>query len=427
MSRPAAVAAEVPADKLPPAVAQRLLELEGRARAIDRAQAVIEFELDGTIVHANENFLAAVGYSLAEVKGQHHRMFCDEAYAAGAEYAAFWEKLRAGEFHQGEYKRQGRGGREIWIRASYNPIMGPDGKPVRVVKYAMDVTATKLATSEYEGKVTAIARAQAVIEFDLEGTILAANKNFLDAMGYTLDEVKGQHHRIFCDPEYARSPAYKQLWQKLGRGEYEGGEYKRLAKGGREVWIQATYNPIFDLSGHPVKVVKFATDVTAAKMKAVDWEGKVTAIGRAQAVIEFDLQGHILWANDNFLKTVDYTLDEIRGKHHRMFCAPGQAQTEAYAEFWHKLGRGEFDAGEYKRVGKGGREIWLQATYNPIFDMEGRPIKVVKFASEITQVKLRNAEFEGKVKALDRAQAVIEFDLKGHVLTANKAFLDVSG
>lgn len=412
---------------LPPAVAQRLLELEGRTKAIDRAQAVIEFDLDGTIRHANENFLTLAGYSLADVKGQHHRMFCEESYAESADYAAFWDQLRSGQYVEGEYKRLGRGGREVWIRASYNPILGKDGKPMRVVKYAMDVTGAKLANAEYEGKVNAISRAQAVIEFDLEGNILTANKNFLDVTGYTLDEIKGQHHRLFCEPDHARSPAYKQFWQKLGRGEFDAGEYKRLGKGGKEIWIQATYNPIFDLGGNPVKVVKFATDVTAAKLKATEAEGKVTAIGRAQAVIEFDLQGHILWANDNFLKTVDYTLDEIRGKHHRIFCAPGQAQTEAYSEFWHKLGRGEFDSGEYKRVAKGGRELWLQATYNPIFDMEGRPMKVVKFATEITQMKLRNAEFEGKVNAISRAQAVIEFDLKGHVLHANKHFLDLMG
>ncbi|WP_295641669.1 PAS domain-containing protein [uncultured Methylibium sp.] len=420
-------AADTTLDTLPPAVALRLLELEGRTRAIDRAQAVIEFDLDGTILHANENFLALVGYSLADVKGKHHRMFCEESYAESADYAAFWDKLRTGQYHEGEYRRLGRGGREAWIRASYNPILGKDGKPMRVVKYAMDVTAARLANAEYEGKVNAISRAQAVIEFDLEGNILAANKNFLDVTGYTLDEVKGQHHRLFCEPEYARSPAYKQFWQKLGRGEFDAGEYKRLGKGGREIWIQATYNPIFDLSGNPVKVVKFATDVTAAKLKTTETEGKVTAIGRAQAVIEFDLQGHILWANDNFLKTVDYTLDEIRGKHHRIFCAPGHAQTETYAEFWHKLGRGEFDTGEYKRIAKGGRELWLQATYNPIFDMDGRPMKVVKFATEITQAKLRNAEFEGKVNAISRAQAVIEFDLKGHVLNANRHFLELMG
>ncbi|HEU4620758.1 MAG TPA: PAS domain-containing methyl-accepting chemotaxis protein [Burkholderiaceae bacterium] len=406
---------------------EHLLELQGRSRAIDRAQAVVEFDLNGHVIEANENFLSLMGYSISEVKGKHHKMFCEDAYTQSDDYKKFWEKLRTGQFHDGEYKRLGRGGREIWIRASYNPILDAAGKPMRIVKYAMDITATKLLNADYEGKVNAINRGQAVIEFDLQGIVLQANKNFFDVMGYTAEEVIGQHHRMFCDPEYARSPAYKQFWQKLSRGEFEGGEYKRIGKGGKEIWIQATYNPIFDLNGNPLKVVKFALDVTQSKLKAAEYEGKVMAIQRAQAVIEFDLNGQILWANDHFLKTMDYTLEEIRGKHHRMFCVPGFAQTDAYAQFWQKLSRGEYEAGEYKRVGKGGREIWLQASYNPIFDLDGRPLKVVKYAYDVTQLKLRNAEFEGKVNAIKRAQAVIEFDLKGHVLDANSQFLELMG
>jgi methyl-accepting chemotaxis protein len=414
-------------DPLPETVAGRLRQLEACEAAIDRALAAVEFDLDGHVLGANDNFLALMGYTLEEVLGRHHRTFCDDAYAASPDYPALWEKLRAGVFHRGEFKRIARGGREVWIRATYNPILGPDGRAERIVKYAMDVTDTKVATVEFEGKVNAISRGQAVIEFDLEGTILTANKNFLDLTGYALEEVVGQHHRMFCDADYARSAAYRNFWQKLGRGEFDAGEYRRVGKDGRECWIQATYNPILDLNGDPVKVVKFALDVTHSKLRASEAQGKLAAIGRAQAVIEFDLQGNVLGANDNFLKTVGYTIEEIRGKHHRMFCTPGHAQTEAYAAFWARLGAGEFDAGEYKRVAKGGREIWLQASYNPIFDLAGRPTKVVKYATEVTQMKLRNAEFEGKVTAMGRAQAVIEFDLQGHVLCANTNFLELTG
>jgi methyl-accepting chemotaxis protein len=414
-------------ENLPPAVALRLQELEACATAIDLAQAVIEFDLDGRILAANENFLALLDYSLDEVIGRHHRIFCDAEFLESPSYENFWDKLGSGQFHQGEYQRLGRDGRKVWIRASYNPIFDLDGKPVRVVKYAMDVTDTKLGTAEYESKVNAISRGQAMIEFDLQGNVLAANKNFLDLTGYSLTEVQGHHHRMFCEAEYARSPAYKAFWQRLGRGDFESGEYKRIGKDGRECWIQASYNPIFDLSGHPVRVVKFALDVTQTKIRTNEAEGKVAAIGRSQSVIEFDLEGHILSANDNFLKTMGYVIEEVRGKHHRMFCAPGVAQSEAYAEFWHKLGRGDFDSGEYKRLAKSGREVWLQASYNPIFDIEGRPVKIVKFATDVTQQKLRNVEFEGKVNAMGRAQSVVEFDLKGHVLAANQNALDLVG
>lgn len=406
---------------------RHLLELEGKSRAIDRAQAVIEFELDGTIRTANDNFLRLMGYSLAEVKGKPHRMFCDEHHAASAEYEQFWEKLRSGQYFDGEFKRLGRGGRELWIRASYNPILDGDGKPLSIIKYAMDVTAVKNANAEYEGKVNAISRVQAVIEFDLQGTVLSVNKNFLELMGYTEREVLGQHHRMFCEGDHARGPAYKQFWQKLASGEHESGEFKRIGKAEKVVWIAATYNPIFDLNGNPVKVVKFAFDITAAKLRAAEFEGKVHAVNRARIAVEYDLEGRVTHANENFLKLMGYKLDQVLGLHHRCFVDPVYAAGDAYREFWHKLGRGEFDAGEYKRLTSDGRELRLNANYNPIFDLEGRLFKIVTYATDVTDVSLRMAEFEGKVNAIYRAQAVVEFDMKGHVLSANQQFLDLMG
>ncbi|WP_157239756.1 methyl-accepting chemotaxis protein [Catenuloplanes japonicus] len=402
-------------------------ELKGKYAAIDRAQAVIEFDLTGTILHANENFLGLVGYSLGEVVGKQHRVLCEESYANSPEYEKFWDRLRSGEFESGEFKRVGRGGRELWIRASYNPIFDLDGRPFKVVKYAMDVTETKLRTAEFEGKVNAISRAQAVIEFDLSGLILDANQNFLNATGYELNEVVGQHHKMFVEEEEGRSAAYRNFWQALARGEFESGEYKRVGKGGKEIWLQATYNPIFDLNGRPFKVVKYAIDITEQKIRNAEFEGKVSAIDRSQAVIEFDLKGNVLRANQLFQETMGYSESEIVGKHHRMFVDAATSSSGEYREFWQRLGRGEFESGEYKRVGKGGKEVWLQASYNPIFDMAGHPFKVVKYASDITDQKTRNVEFEGKVNAISRAQAVIEFDLQGRVLAANQNFLDLLG
>lgn len=238
----------------------------------------------------------------------------------------------------------------------------------------------------------ALQRAQAVIEFDMNGVILHANDNFLNTLGYTLDEVAGKHHRIFCDPEYAASPAYAAFWAKLKRGEYDHGEYRRLGKYGREVWIQASYNPVFDTAGQPYKVVKFATDVSDLKRRSAEYEGKIAAIDKAQAVIEFNLDGTVIGANPNFLEVIGYALDEIVGEHHRMFCPPEYAQSVEYRRFWQKLNRGEFDANRYRRIGKGGKTVWIQATYNPILDASGRPSKVVKFATDVTaQVELEAA------------------------------------
>ena len=407
--------------------AKDLSDLRGIVAAVDRSQGVIEFATDGTILDCNDNFLAVVGYTRDEVVGQHHRMFCEPSLASSKEYEAFWRKLGSGAFDTGEYKRIGKDGREIWLQATYSPILDDQGRPTKVVKFASDITDQTLRTAETAGKMAAVDRSQGVIEFSLDGTILAANNNFLSLLGYTADEVVGQHHRMFCEPEYAASEEYQSFWRKLGTGAYDSGEYKRLGKGGREVWIQATYNPILDADGTPVKVVKFASDVTDQKLLAAETAGKMAALDRAQAVIEFDLQGRVLTANENFLGLLGYTLNEIQGKHHRMFCEREHVKSLEYQEFWERLGAGAFEQGEYKRLGKGGKEVWIQATYNPILDAEGNPLKVVKFASDVTDEKLSNAETAGKVSAIERSQAVIEFDLEGKVLAANDMFLGLLG
>jgi methyl-accepting chemotaxis protein len=266
------------------------------------------------------------------------------------------------------------------------------------------------------GMLDAINKVQAVIEFGLDGTIQHANENFLKAMGYTLDEIRGKHHSMFVDPDYRDSPGYKQFWEKLGRGEFDAGQYKRIAKGGKEVWIQASYNPVFDGSGKPFKVVKFATDITQQKLQNADYEGQVAAIGKAQAVIEFALDGTVLNANENFLKTLGYSLDEIKGQHHSMFVEPTYRQSSEYKLFWEKLGRGEYDAGQYKRIGKGGREVWIQASYNPIMDLNGKPFKVVKYATDVTvSVKASQALQQAVSQVRDVVESAKNNDLTDRV------------
>jgi methyl-accepting chemotaxis protein len=232
--------------------------------------------------------------------------------------------------------------------------------------------------------VSALDRSMAIISFDPAGTILSANENFCAAVGYEASEIVGQHHRMFVDPAYAGSPEYTEFWQKLGRGEFSAGEYCRLAKGGREIWIRASYNPVLDRSGKPFKVVKVAADITAEKLQAAENAAKLEAIGRTQAVIEFTPEGEILGANELFLQTVGYALDEIRGRNHRMFLQPDYAKSPDYAEFWAQLKRGEAIAAEFERVGKGGKLVFIQASYNPVLDARGRVVKVVKFATDAT-------------------------------------------
>jgi methyl-accepting chemotaxis protein len=372
-----------------------------RVEAIGRSQAVIEFDLDGTIVTANENFLRVVGYSLGEIRGKHHSMFVEPGARDSAEYRAFWKGLGKGEFRAARYKRIGKGGREIWIEASYNPVLDKHGEPIGVIKLATDITAEKIRSMEADGKITAIDRAQAVIEFGLDGTIITANDNFLAVVGYSLAEIKGKHHRMFVSPEDRDSPDYQAFWDRLNRGDYQSAEYKRIGKAGKEVWILATYNPIFDERGKPFKVVKFATDVTQQKLASANSDGQIAAIEKSQAVIEFRMDGTIVDANQNFLDAVGYRLDEIKGRHHGIFVEPSERSSAAYAEFWANLNRGQYQAAEYKRLGKGGKEIWIQASYNPILDLNGKPFKVVKYATDTTALA------QGRVKAA-RARGLID-------------------
>jgi methyl-accepting chemotaxis protein len=205
------------------------------------------------------------------------------------------------------------------------------------------------ASRDANAKLDALNRSQAVIEFNLDGTIIAANQNFLNAVGYTLEEIRGKHHSMFVDPDQRDSAEYRGFWDALRRGEYQAREFKRVAKGGRPLWIQASYNPLMNARGKPYKVVKFATDITDQKLRNADNEGQLKAIHKSQAVIEFNLDGTIITANDNFLKTLGYSLDEIRGRHHRLFVEPQERESTAYRAFWEALGRGEYQAAEYKR------------------------------------------------------------------------------
>ncbi|WP_119681477.1 methyl-accepting chemotaxis protein [Indioceanicola profundi] len=244
------------------AQARELQALKAEFAALNKALAVIEFTPEGQILGANENFLKLMGYSLAEIQGRHHSMFMEPGGRDSADYRQFWDGLRRGEFHAAQYRRIGKGGREVWIEASYNPVADAKGRTFKVVKYATDVTRQKAEHADLRGKVNAIERSQAVIEFELDGTIRTANPNFLKALGYTLSEVQGRHHSMFLDAATRSRAEYTQFWERLRGGEYQAGQFKRVSKGGSSVWIEASYNPVLDLNGRPCKVVKFATDVT---------------------------------------------------------------------------------------------------------------------------------------------------------------------
>lgn len=384
-------------------------EREAWLSAIDKSLGTIEFALDGTIIDANSNFLSVVGYGIDEVRGRHHRMFVSKAQGESRDYAAFWASLREGSFQSGEFERVGKDGGRIWLQATYNPILDRRAQPVRVVKFATDITAQKRLSAEFLGETQAIGKSQAVIHFALDGTIMDANDNFLDSVGYRIDEIRGQHHRMFVDRDYAASAEYATFWTKLARGEFEAGEYKRVGKDGREITLQATYNPICDIDGKPFKVVKYATDVTRERIRDADASGQLAAVNRAQAVIAFDVTGKILDVNDNFLAALGYRKDEVVGRPHSMFVEPDYARSAQYEQFWTRLRGGDFISGMFQRIGKGGRAVWIQASYNPIFDPDGKLLKVVKYATDVSgSMEARRVAVDAAERTLDNVQTVTE-------------------
>jgi methyl-accepting chemotaxis protein len=387
------------------AASTTLQDLQSEDDALNLSFGIVECEFDGKIVSCNELFCKPLGYSKEELVGKSITTILSREDAQSAEYKAMWVALANGERQAKQVKRVAKDGHEYWFQATYAPIKDAQGKTNKVIVYSVCVTAEKLKNADYEGQLKAINKIQGVIEFDLKGNILAVNDNFAKVTGYSEKEIVGNHHSMFVESSYKSSSAYQAFWDKLARGEADDGVYKRIGKSGKEVWLQASYNPIIGLDGKPFKVVKYATDITEFKLKEADNAGQITALDKVLGVVEFDLKGNITKVNDNFAAVTGYSEKEIVGNHHSMFVDSYHKSSAEYKAFWDKLGRGEADTGQYKRVGKGDRDIWLQASYNPIFDLNGKPYKVVKFATDIT--KQHDAEQLLKA-AVEETQSVIE-------------------
>lgn len=353
-------------------------------QALYSVKAVICFDLDGTILDANPLFLEATGYTRDEILGKNHAIFLRDGLSDSPEYKIFWQDLRAGKPINGTMARRTKSGEMIWLDAVYTPVLDAKGTPVKVVKFATDITKQRNIDADIAGQLTAISKSNAIIEFDTNGTILNANPNFLSVIGYTLDEIKGKHHSIFMSAQDAASPDYAAFWRALGKGEFRASEFKRLNKNREFLWLQASYNPIFDAEGRVTKIVKYASNITAAKQRSAAHEGMIRAICKVQAVIEFDLKGRVLTANENFCASMGYSLDEIVGKHHSMFVEPDYAGSADYTRLWSNLASGAYEDGEFPRRAKNGKTVWIRGSYNPIFDADGKPFKVVKFATDVT-------------------------------------------
>ena len=375
-----------------------------------RSMAVIWFAPDGTILDCNQLFLGAMGYERDEIVGQKHTIFVSDDVADSFDYRNHWDKLRSGQFVSGTFMRLGKGGRTVWIEASYVPVYGTSGQVETVVKLAAVVTNRIEEGAIAASKIAAVDRSQAVIEFELDGTIVDANDNFLSCVGYGLDEIRGKHHSIFVTEEERDSADYQSFWEALGRGRPKQGEFRRKGRDGQDVWLQATYSPILGPSGNPVRIVKFASEITQGKAFAIDATGQIEALNRSQAVVAFDPDGVILSANENFLRAMGYVEHEVVGKHHSLFVSQNEAKSQEYKDFWSALREGEFRAAQFERHGKDGRSVWIQATYNPVFDIDGKVVKVVKFATDVSGAKKAISAFEQAMVRLAGGDLSVRMD-----------------
>ncbi|PKG93167.1 methyl-accepting chemotaxis protein [Paraglaciecola sp. MB-3u-78] len=358
-------------------------ELNVRTDIMNLTSIVSFADLRGDIVTVNDKFIEVSKYPKAELIGQPHNTTRHPDMPKET-FKQVWSTIKSGDTFRGVIKNRAKDGTPYYVDAVIAPFLGENGKPTKYLGVRYDITEQELERQNAAGILGAIDESYGYIEFDLSGNILNANKNFLDLMGYKIDEVEGKHHRMFVDPAQSVLPEYAQFWTDLNVGKAQSDVFKRITKSRKEVWIQAVYAPVKDEMGRVFKIVKIATDITATRMQAADYAGQIAAIGKSQAVIEFNMDGTIIQANDNFLNTMGYNADEVKGKHHSMFADKEYKKSPEYRQFWETLNRGEYQAAEYKRIGKGGKVVWIQASYNPIMDLNGKPFKVAKYATDIT-------------------------------------------
>ena len=367
-------------------VKDQAIAFQSQLNAISKSTGMLVMDSEGNVLDTNDLFLNSFGYAKDELIGKNHEIFVQHEGVDKKQNDEIWAKLKRGESASAQIKRFSKEGKEIWLDVTYNPILSTDGtnKVLQVVNYYRDVTEQKIKDIDIEGQLNAIGRSQGVIELDLEGYIMKVNKTYCDMLGYQEKDLLNNHVSMLLDSTFANSPTYKELWNKLVNGATDSGQYKRIGKGGKEVWIQASYNPIKNNDGNVFKIVNYTIDITEEKLIASDNVSQIAAINKVQGVIGFDMSGKIINVNDNFARVTGYSKEEILGKHHSMFVDATYKASAEYKKFWEALESGTAHEGKFKRLGKGGKEIWLQAFYGPILDLNGKPFKVVKFAIDIT-------------------------------------------
>lgn len=360
-------------------------EFKALKAEINKARCIVELNSDGNITHSNENLCRLLGYAEAELLAQHHRVLLTRADSTAAAYDQFWAGLRKGQSQVGTFKLVDKSGKDVWLQGYYAPVCdGPNQSLRKVVAYLTDVTANQKSMLSMEADEQGINVILAVATLSLDATILEMNKNFLNALGYSEAEIIGKPLDMLLLDEDKNNPEYREYWDALKRGEAQSRQIRRIAKDGRHLWFQASFFPVKDNTGKITSIKNFCACITAEKNRAVDFESQLNAINDIQGVVEFDTSGNIIKTNDNFCKIVGYLPSELIGKPHSMMVDATYKNSAEYQAFWRDLKNGISQNGTFKRVSKNGKDIWLSGSYFPIRDIEGKVIKVVKFALDIT-------------------------------------------
>ena len=371
------------------------------AHALDRSQCILELGLDGTIRHANQNFLKITGLTAQDLVGRHHSQLVDRDHSQSQEYRNFWEKMNRGEFETGEYKVIGKDGKETWMAASFNPIPNETGKPGSVVFIASDVSTTR---AELKVRTDIMNLTSIVSEADLKGDIVTINEKFIEVSKYGRDELIGRPHNTTRHPDMPKE-VFKEMWATIGRGKIFRGIVKNRAKDGTPYYVDAVIAPIMGDNGKPRKYLGVRYDITEAETERQNMRAVVRAIDSSYAFIEFDTSGNVLTANSNFQSVMGYSTDDLKGKHHRAFCDPNYVNSKEYSEFWPDLKSGKSKIGVFKRLTRSGVEVWLQAVYTPVTDEMGRVFKVIKIATDVTDQQKMIVSIQESATALSSASA----------------------
>lgn len=388
-----------------------LIDATALLSASDRLIARCEYDKAGKIIRANKAYEKYLRIPVADAVGKEHRDFCPDAFRTSTSYGDFWDKLRSGDIIEGTFERRRFDGQPINIMTVYCPLFNDKGNFWKVVQYFVDVTAIVEEKAAMQVRLAAISDAMLVVDLDLDGTVLNANKAFLDATGYSLDSLRGLAHQSLCHSTTKESEDARKTLDLVRSGKVQKGEFRRKTASGKDKWLAGSYMLVKEAKGGPSSIVLLASDVTSLRQEAISATGDLAALVNSQATVEFDPQGFVLTASEAFLKTFGYSLREVVGQHHSIFCSPDYTRSKEYREFWINRAKGETFTGRVRRVGRFDRNVDLHASYCPVFDIDGQVVKVVETAVDVSdQVALEEL-------TRSNAQKIIESTSSGRALT----------